>query len=165
MEPPYPPLGPFPVADNLGYAVAIAMLLKSCEPGRYASYQQFEMIRKLSSGFSNAYMTSIENIESLRTVGGNQPKLFLNNCPMHSLWFERFFKGCLSRMGQVVKQDMAVSLELIHAFQENMELEWSLADTLQQMSMIAGITISSLIAFCGSFWGQEVFLVDLYSLA
>ncbi len=29
MEPPYPLLGPFPVADNLGYAVAIAMLLKS----------------------------------------------------------------------------------------------------------------------------------------
>ncbi len=122
------------MADNLGYAVAIAKLLKSREPGSYASFQQFEMIRKLRLGFSNFYMASVENVESLGTVSGDQPKLFLDNCPTHSLWFERFAKGCLSWMGQVVKQVMAVSLELMHAFPEKMELEWSLADTLQQKS-------------------------------
>lgn len=47
LEPPYPPLEPLPVIDNLGYAIAITMILKSSETGKYAEYQQFESIRKL----------------------------------------------------------------------------------------------------------------------
>jgi hypothetical protein len=43
--PPFPPLGPFPVDDCFGYAVAITMILKSHEVGRYADYQQYETIR------------------------------------------------------------------------------------------------------------------------
>jgi hypothetical protein len=35
VEPQYPPLGPFPVGDDLGYGVAVAMVLKSLEPGKY----------------------------------------------------------------------------------------------------------------------------------
>lgn len=33
IEPEYPALGPFPVSDQLGYGVAVALLLKSLEPG------------------------------------------------------------------------------------------------------------------------------------
>jgi hypothetical protein len=33
LEPPYPPLEPLPVIDNLGYAIAITMILKSSETG------------------------------------------------------------------------------------------------------------------------------------
>lgn len=37
ISPEYPALGPFPIGDQLGYGVAVAMLLKSLEPGRYDS--------------------------------------------------------------------------------------------------------------------------------
>jgi hypothetical protein len=48
LHPQFPPLGPFPVCDLLGLGVAVAMLLKSLEPGRYSpKYQQFETVRKL----------------------------------------------------------------------------------------------------------------------
>jgi hypothetical protein len=65
-------LGPFPVEDNQGYAVAISMLLKSREPGRYAEHQQFESIRKLRAGYSNIFMASLSGDESLRSVGGEK---------------------------------------------------------------------------------------------
>ena len=164
LEPPYPPLGPFPVADTLGYAVAVAMILKSREPGRYAEYQQFESIRKLRAGFTNVYMTSVSGTESLRTVGGDRVKHSLSDCPTHSTWFERFSKGCLSRMGQIVKQDRAISLELMHEFLQLLEGEWDAAQELKIRSLIASIGAYSVIAFCGSFRGPEVFLVDLYGL-
>jgi hypothetical protein len=52
--------------------VAIAMLLKSKEPGKYQmSRQQFETIRKLRAGFSNIFMASKEGVLSLRSVGGD----------------------------------------------------------------------------------------------
>ncbi len=44
LEPTYPPLRPFPVEGNLGYSVAIAMIMKSREKGRDEDYQQFETI-------------------------------------------------------------------------------------------------------------------------
>jgi hypothetical protein len=45
IAPTFPALGPFPVGGSFGMKVAIAMLLKSLEPGRYHdSYQQFETI-------------------------------------------------------------------------------------------------------------------------
>ncbi len=164
VNPPYPPLGPYPVQDTMGFSVAIAMLLKSRETGRYAEYQQFESIRKLRAGFTNVYMTSVVNMDSLRTVGGDKAKFFLNDCPTHSLWFERFARGCLSRMGQIIKQDWAVSLELMHAFLSLLEKEWTTASDGRNKNIIASIGAYSTIAFCGSFRGPEVFLVDLFGL-
>jgi len=43
--------------DTFGYSIAIAMILKSRDKGRYAPHQQFETIHKLWSGFSNIYMS------------------------------------------------------------------------------------------------------------
>jgi hypothetical protein len=164
LPPPYPPLGPLPVEDTMGYTVAIAMVLKSLEPGRYEGYQQFESIRKLRAAYTNVYMASAKGIESLRTVGGERVKHFLNDCPTHSSWFEKFGRGCLSRMGQVIKQDRAVSLDLMHSLMTMLEGEWEACKDARGKNWIASIGAYSLIAFCGSFRGPEVFQVDLFGL-
>jgi len=97
-------------------------------------------------------------------MGGDKAKTsFSNFCLTQSLWFERFAKGCLSRMGQVVKQDRAISLEVMHQLMENLEGEWTQA-THTERSVIARLGAFCLIAFCGSFRGPELFLVDLFGL-
>jgi len=148
----------------LGYSIAIAMLIKSRDPGRYADYQQFESIRKLRAGFSNVFLASLTGTASLRSMGGDKAKQFFTNYPTQSQWFEKFSKGCLSRMGQVVKQDMAVSLELMHALVEMLEKEWEHASTTSQRSAVASVGAYATIAFCCSFRGPEVFLTDLFGL-
>jgi hypothetical protein len=50
IEPGFPQPGPFPVADSFGVSVAVGMVIKSLEPGKYAGYQQFKSIRKLRAG-------------------------------------------------------------------------------------------------------------------
>ncbi len=140
------------------------MLIKSRDPGRYADYQQFESIRKLRAGFSNVFLASLTGTASLRSMGGDKAKQFFTNYPTQSQWFEKFSKGCLSRMGQVVKQDMAVSLELMHALVEMLEKEWEHASTTSQRSAVASVGAYATIAFCGSFRGPEVFLTDLFGL-
>ncbi len=86
-QPQYPRLGPFPVEDTLGYGVAVAMLLKSLEPGRYDTHQQFATIRKLRAGYHNVFMSSVLGSSSLRAVGGDKAKHFMNTCPTYSGWF------------------------------------------------------------------------------
>jgi len=121
-----PRLGPYPVEDKLGYSVAIAMLLKSLEEGKYASYQQFEVIRSLRSSFSNLYLASMEGAYCQRLVGRDTTKLFLTESPTQSIFFERFATGCKRRMGQEVRQDLAISLEVMHALMQELEKDCGL---------------------------------------
>jgi len=66
-------------------------------------------------------------------------------------------------MGQIVKQDRAVSLELLHASLGLVDQEWVAADARGKIDL-AAVGAYAAFAFCGSFWGPEVFLVDLHGL-
>jgi len=143
---------PFPVGDVLGLRVAIGMLIKSLEPGRYSkTYQQFETIRKLRAAYANMHMSSVEGVDSLRTVGGETAKMSLTLLPTNSLWFERFAQGCLKRMGQDVRQDWTVTLPTIPNLLETLEDEWEAADTWEVQHRMASAGAFVVIAFCGSF--------------
>jgi hypothetical protein len=125
LPPTFPSLGPFPVHDLLGMGVAVAMLLKSLEPGKYnAVYQQFETVWKLRAAYSNAYMASTQGATSLRTVGGDRAKHHLTFSPTQSVWFERFAQGCIRRMGQDVRQDWAIPLAAMHGLMAILEEEF-----------------------------------------
>jgi len=165
LAPQFPPLGPFPVCDSLGMGVAIAMLMKSLEPGRYnASYQQFETIRKLRAGFANIYMASQDGVSSLRTVGGDKVKHHLTHSPTQSKWFEMFSQGCVRRMGQDVRQDWAIPLPAFHGLINLLENEWRMATSDMDKERIASLGAFAVIGFCGSFRGSEIFLTDLHGL-
>jgi hypothetical protein len=161
-----PPLGPHPVEDSFGMAAAIAMLLKSTQPGRYdTSYTQFETLQKLRAAYSNFYHASAVSNATAMTLGRDTAKSFLTTCPTQSMWFERFAKGCLKRMGQEVRQDLAVSIHIMKAYQELLEREWRVTeDDEKERIKLALIGAYTMIAFTGSFQGHEVFLVDTHSL-
>jgi len=164
LAPTFSPLGPYPVADSFGVSVAIAMVMKSLEPGKYATHQQFETIRKLRAAYSNAFMASLAGTGSLRTVGGDRAKYFLTDSPTQSLFFERFSRGCLCRMGQVVKQDWAIPFPVMHALLDTLEADWATSQLFNQREkeMISMLGAYVVIAFCGSFRGNEVFLADMH---
>jgi hypothetical protein len=167
LAPKLPPLGPYPVLDSLGMGVAIAMLLKTLEPGKYSpQYQQFETVRKLRAAYSNVYMASWDGVSSLRTVGGDRVKHHLTHSPTQSLWFERFAQGCIRRMGQDVRQDWAIPLSAMLGLFQVLEDEWSelSEEDFTTKVCLASIGAYSIIAFCGSFRGSEVFLTDLHGL-
>jgi hypothetical protein len=65
----------------LGVGLAIAMVLKSLDKGRYSNHQQFETIQKLHAGYSNLYMSSLSGSDNLRSIA---------DCPTQLLWFEHF---------------------------------------------------------------------------
>lgn len=146
-----------------GITTAILTLLRSSDPGKYAAYSQFETIRKIRAAYTNAYMASLTGSLATVSLGSQNAKTFLTNAPTKSLWFERFCSGCLKRMGQNVKQDLAISidvlLELLDAIRERAR---STKGWTQQLAIMAGAY--SCIAFCGSFCGHEVYLVDLDGL-
>ena len=165
LAPDLPALGPYPVEDSVGFRVAVSMLLKSLEPGRYnQDYQQYETIRKLRAGYSNLCMASVVGTSSLHTMGGDHVKHYLMTSPTQSAWFERFSLGCVRRMGQDVRQDWAITLPAMHALMDLLNSKWTQVEEAANRALVASITAYSIIAFCGSFRGSEVFLTDLHGL-
>jgi len=109
-------------------------------------------------------MSSVDGAQALQMVGGNHGKHFLNTCPTYSSWFEHFTAGCVGRMGQDICQDCAISLALMPALMSLFNKEWAAATTHQEQFQVAGLGAYSVICFCGSFQGLEVFLMDLHGL-
>eukprot|EP00957_Ditylum_brightwellii_P037922 2868483-Ditylum_brightwellii.AAC.1 len=68
-------------------------------------------MRKLISAYSNAYLASTHSLAEVVSLGGIQSKMHLGQCPTQSLWFEKFVIGCKSQMGEIVKQDRAISIK------------------------------------------------------
>jgi hypothetical protein len=161
LEPTFPALGPYPVDDTFGFSVAIGMVLKSMEPGRYDSYQQYETIRKLRAAYSNLYMASKKGSASLRSFGRDRVKHYLTDSPTQSLFFERFSQGCVHRMGQEVRQHWAITLPAMHALLEVLEVEWEQGLNLELTAIVRAYAV---IAFAGSFHGNEVFLAPMHGV-
>jgi len=164
VEPQLPSLGPFPVKDVFGVTAAVAMLAKSAEPGKYKNYTQFKSIRKLRSAYSNLFHASAEGSVAMSTLGRDSAKIFLSNCPSHSLWFERFAKGCLRRMGQEIRQDLALSIRVLLALLDLLEREWMADPSVHGKETKVFLGAFSVIAYGGLFRGNEIFLTDLYGL-
>jgi hypothetical protein len=126
------------------------MLNKSLKAGRYADYTQFETMLKLRSAYSYLHHASALGATSMMTLGRDTAKTFLSTCPTNSLWFERFCKGCFKRMGQESHQDLAVSIKVLLALLEILEVEWLQGDgqTRDEVAMVGAYVC---IAFGGSF--------------
>ena len=91
IEPSYPPLGPFPVGDNVGFTVALQMLKASLLPGIYHdSHQKFDTIRNLRTAFSNIYESSWKKSVHKRIMQGNKGiALHMSTCDTQSIFFEK----------------------------------------------------------------------------
>ena len=164
MEPPFVPLGPFDMnKDTMGVGVAVLMVLRSLNPGRYGAYSQFDTIRKIRSVYSNSYMISSEGCDCATSSGRVGGKNFYTKCPTQSFWFQKFNLGCLKRMGQIVKKDLAISIDiLLHLLRVIKDDIGRVDGWHRNLLVMAGAY--SCIFFCGSFRGHEVFLVELDGL-
>jgi hypothetical protein len=168
IDPPYLEPGPLPPFDHCGYAVAIQMLLKSREAGRYhTSHQQWDTIRRIGVAYRNQVRASGAANSSTLSVGEADGKKYARICndPCGSLWFSRFSAGCKRRMGQDWRPDRAITPELMKFLMQKIEdrLEArNLEPAFRRRLIMAGAYFA--FAYVDSLRGPEGLLVDLGGL-
>jgi hypothetical protein len=116
LEPPYLEPGPLPDFDHCGYGMAIQLLLKPREAGRYhTSHQQWDTVRRMSMAYRNQVRASGAANSSTLSVGEADGKKYSRICgdPCSSLWYSRFSAGCKGRMGQDWRPDRAMTPKLM----------------------------------------------------
>jgi len=87
-------------------------------------------------------------------------KLTVTKCRTYGEFFERFVRGLHKCMGEIVRPDRAISIEIMKELCNELEhdWEWNVANRL----FIAMEAAFYLVAFCCALQGEEVPLVDLH---
>jgi hypothetical protein len=154
-------MGPFPLEDTFGMGAAIVMLQQSLQPGKNDITIQFGTVRKFRSAFSNAYHASAERQDAM-VMAKDTRKLTVTKCPTYGEFFERFVRGLHKRMGEIVRLDRALSVEILKEIFVSLEREWLLAHTdLFRLAMEGSFYV---IAYCCALREEEVPLADLYGI-
>jgi DNA-binding XRE family transcriptional regulator len=169
IKPPIPQRNPLPREDVFGYGTALMMIWKSLEAGNYATdHQQFESIRK-----TRVYCSNLWDAMAAESVGGATIGLVsedkrkmseLTTSPMQSRWFRRFIRGCRGRMGQDVRPDLAISIDVMHKLMNYCENELATAKDQEEFELCISVGAYFVLGFVCSLRGPEGFMLDLSEL-
>ena len=116
--------GPFSALEDWGVDVAVAILIRSLDPGKNARCVQFDTIRKLRSFVSN-YTHAGSNGTGATFMSDDRTAACITNSPKNSLWFNRFMQGCHRRMGDTWLPDKAVSWYVMGGAFQVLEESWT----------------------------------------
>ena len=159
--------GPWPVKDGCGFRLAIVMLRASQEKGRNdSSYVQYDSIRKIRTGFSNAYESSALGNEVGFSFRGEKGKAFkFSDCETESKFFIKFMRGLELRMGRNVQSNVGLDHNILLAINRNFDK--ALADELvspirKRMIIMLGGYLN--LCFGASLRGNEGFYLEGSSL-
>ena len=160
-------VGPWPIADNCGFQVAIEMIKHSQGKGRNSSnYIQFDSIRKIRSAYSNVFESGPARCLDNRKLRSDKGQMmhFVNG-DTDSKLFSMFMKGCERRMGRYVKQDVGITNELLHAILNQYDREFD--DKLTSLSrkrfmLICGAAFVTL--WGGALRGGEIMMMEASEL-
>ena len=150
-----PNMGPHVLRDEWGMGLAIIMLQKSLDKGRYKATVQFETVRKLRAAFSNVWGSS-EHCMTQGVMAREMMKTFMTNCPSHCLWFERFIKGMHCRMGDDRRPDSALSRDVMLLMMELIDRDFKNSRVEIRRKYIARAALFFLSTYLGGLRGEEV---------
>jgi hypothetical protein len=159
-----PPMGPWPLSDKLGMKVAIAVLDRSLDKGIYEATVQWDTFRRQMSSVTNISQAAVGGLGN--SVGAyERNKMFISESVTHKFWFSRFMSGVHKRVGQIRKPDRVLSIDIIHAVDRLLELEWENASSLTERKRIAEMGTWYLGGFCTGLRGEETLLIELAGTA
>ena len=71
---------PFPLSDTQGMGIAVSILLRSLNKGRYQNTFQYESVRKMRSVFLNVWHVSCNTLTT-SVLARDVRKTYVTSCP------------------------------------------------------------------------------------
>ncbi|KAL7466322.1 hypothetical protein ACHAXS_006627 [Conticribra weissflogii] len=161
---PFPRLGPFPLGHHLGMLTAIMVVMRSMEKGIRKDTVQYGTARKIRGTLTVLWNSSPESGSDITFSAASVKGRYVATCnPAEGRWYSYFNAGILARMGDVVRQDRAFTLEVIHKLLEMYEIEWREQEYSMPLEVI-GACMFLLVSSLGGMRGFEVVWTDLAAL-
>jgi hypothetical protein len=123
----FEPHGPFPRSYDGGMRAAIGVLMKSQKAGRHEEKIKYSTARQERSIYTNMFKLSAIGHTQTLFIRTDKRRLIASSNPTDSEFFTLFLKTFESRVGQRVKRDRAVSVEIVVELQRMSEEAWNAA--------------------------------------
>ena len=161
---PMPPLGPFRLGQHNGMMQAVLLEMRALEPGRSGKRVQFGTARMIRATTTVLWEASPASGGDIVLSSGNVRGRFVATlCPSEGRWYSLFSTGISVRMGDIVHQDRAYTLEIVHALVDAFEQQFQDEGYLMPVrDMEAALFL--IISCMGGFRGYEVVWTDLGAL-
>ena len=140
------------------------MVMRSREPGRKEATVSHGTARRVRATYTTLWETSPDGFSDLVLSSGTvKGRFVLSHAPSEGRWYQRFGEGICARMGDVVRQDRAYTIQVVLAVVGMFEKEWQeLGYSMPLSSMNACMFF--LAACLGGMRGFEVVWTDLSAL-
>ena len=162
-ENPLNPKGPWPNEDIFGVKLALALVVRSLDPGNYAKTIQFETVRKVRGCYSNFVHASVGGMgESF--IADDTGVTAITRSSSNTLWFRRFMQGMHKRMGDIWIPDRAITIHEVLIAMSILEEDWN---SMVEVGDIRGMERAALTAvmviagFFGGLRGEEITRIDI----
>jgi hypothetical protein len=120
---PTPAMGSFPLSDDFGMRAALLVLDRSLDAGRYSDYVQWETFRKARLAVMNVTQAGVGGLGDV--IGAYEKnRCWISKVPTHTMWFHRFMVGIHKRVGEIRRQDEALTIEVLHKVHRVLEARW-----------------------------------------
>jgi hypothetical protein len=150
-----PPMGPFPLSDNLGMKAALVVLDRLLDPRHYADYVQWEAFRKVRSAITIISQAGASRLQD--TIGAyERNRCWISKVPAHTFWFHRFMVGIHKRVGEIRRQDEALYIDVLHEIDKVLESKWKATKDPLIRRRVAGMGTWYTGGFCTGLRGEEM---------
>ena len=167
----FPVMGPHPLRDDFGMAVAVSVLDRSMDPGKYEEHVQWATFRKTRTTMTNMWQASLEGLSDQVGAYGKH-KTWISSCPTHQFFFCRFMEGIHRRVGETVRRDEPIGIHLLKAILEHLEEQWDRESQIQlnlpraqrdhtKLRTISMMGLWFAGGFCTGLRGEEMTLIEL----
>ena len=120
---PFPRLGPFPKYYHGGMLQAMMVVMRAMDPGGKRTLK-WGSARKNKSTFFVIWQASPESGGDI-TLENSKGYCYTATCaPGSGSWYKKFSSGCCARMGDIVRQDRAFTIGVLHKLLEMYESEF-----------------------------------------
>ena len=159
-----PKVGPWPVADNIGFNVALAQLRYSQRGGQNrTTHLQFDSVRKLRTAYAHLHqvgrLAGNPDATNFKSLKGEV--LTISDSPTDSRFYQMFMRGLLLRMGRQVESNWGLDYRILLKILKNLEYEWhqdsTARDRRREITMLGSYLV---ICFVCALRGNEGYLVE-----
>ena len=161
---PAPPPGSFRLGQHNGMLQAILLEMRALEPRQDRPTVQFGTARNICSTTTVLWETSPASSADIALSTGSMKGRYITTlCPSEGRWYQLFTIGVSTRKGDIVSQDRAYTIEIVHTVINLFEKEFQeLGYRIPIQNMEAALFF---IASCtGGFRGYETVWTDLGAL-
>ena len=158
IENPFPRLGPFPLGHHLGMKEAVMLIMRSLEPGAGRGGRvKFGTARKVRSTITVLWDASPESGADISLSSSSKAGRYVATCnPAEGRWYQHFSVGVAARMGDIVRQDRAYTIGVLHKLLEMYEKEYQdLGPLMSDDSICSAVFL--LVTCLGGCGGSRLF--------